>query len=76
MQAAFTDICTGNAGKSVIIVAHGGSLQVLIALALGVPLEAYWRMWVSNASVSELRIDEWGAILHLLNDVSHLKASA
>jgi broad specificity phosphatase PhoE len=53
-------------------VAHGGSLQVLVALALNLPLEHYWQLWISNASVSELRIDEWGAILHVLNDVSHL----
>jgi probable phosphoglycerate mutase len=72
VQAAYADICAENPDKTVIIVAHGGSLQVLITLALGLPLEAYWKMWVSNASVSELRIDEWGAILHLLNDVGHL----
>jgi len=70
--AAYTDICADNPGKTVIIVAHGGSLQVLLTLALQIPLETYWKLWVSNASVSELRIDEWGAILHLLNDVSHL----
>jgi len=72
VEAAFADICAENLGRPVIIVAHGGSLQVLLTLALKLPLEAYWRLWVSNASVSELRIDEWGAILHLLNDVSHL----
>jgi broad specificity phosphatase PhoE len=72
VEAAYTDICADNKGKSVIVVAHGGSLQVLLTIALQIPLEAYWKLWVSNASVSELRIDEWGAILHLLNDVSHL----
>jgi len=72
VQAAYADICAENPDKTVIIVAHGGSLQALITLALGLPLESYWKLWVSNASVSELRIDEWGAILHLLNDVSHL----
>jgi broad specificity phosphatase PhoE len=70
--AAYADICADNKGKSVIVVAHGGSLQVLLTLALQIPLEAYWKLWVSNASVSELRVDEWGAVLHLLNDVSHL----
>ena len=75
VQAAYTDICAENPNKTVIIVAHGGSLQVLIALALELPLEHYWQLWVSNASVTELRIDEWGAVLHLLNDVSHLKPS-
>lgn len=72
VQAAYTDICADNKGKTVIVVAHGGSLQVLLTIALQLPLETYWKLWVSNASVSELRIDEWGAILHLLNDVSHL----
>ena len=61
-------------GKNAIIVAHGGTLQVLIAVALGLPLSVYWKLWVTNASVSELRIDEWGAVLHLLNDISHLSA--
>jgi alpha-ribazole phosphatase/probable phosphoglycerate mutase len=75
VQAAYNDIMAENKDKSVIVVGHGGSLQVLIALALGLPLESYWKLWVSNASVSELRIDEWGAILQLLNDVSHLTAS-
>ena len=72
VQAAYSDICAEARDRAVIIVGHGGSLQVLITLALGLPLENYWQLWVSNASVSELRIDEWGAILHLLNDVSHL----
>jgi len=72
VRAAYADICADNQGKAAIVVAHGGSLQVLIALALDLPIEHYWKLWVSNASVSELRIDEWGVILHLLNDVSHL----
>ena len=55
-----------------IIAAHGGSLQVLILVALGLPLEAYWKMDVSNASLSELRVHDAGAVLHLLNDTSHL----
>jgi broad specificity phosphatase PhoE len=70
--AAYKDILRENDSKTVIIVAHGGSLQVLVALALQVPLESYWKFGVSNTSVSELRIDEWGAVLHLLNDISHL----
>lgn len=72
VQAAYSDILADNEGRTVIVVAHGGSLQVLVALALNVPLSHYWQLWVSNASVSELRIDEWGAVLHLLNDISHL----
>ncbi|HSR19789.1 MAG TPA: histidine phosphatase family protein [Anaerolineales bacterium] len=73
VQAAYADICEQNRGETAIIVAHGGSLQVLVVLALGLPLESYWKMWITNASVSELHIDESGAMLHLLNDTSHLK---
>ena len=69
----YNDILADNEGKTVIIVAHGGSLQVLVALALEVPLEHYWKFGVSNTSVSELRVDEWGAVLHLLNDIGHLR---
>ena len=75
VRRVYDEICLDNSGKTVIIVAHGGSLQVLLTLALQIPLEHYWQLWVSNASVSELRIDEWGAILHLLNGVSHLVPS-
>ena len=73
VQTVYDDILADNQGKTVIIVAHGGSLQVLVALALGVPLENYWKFGVTNTSVSELRIDEWGAVLHLLNDIGHLR---
>jgi broad specificity phosphatase PhoE len=73
VKAAYDDILDENEGKTIIVVAHGGSLQVLIALALDLPVEHYWQLWVTNASVSELRVDEWGAVLHLLNDVSHLR---
>ncbi len=73
VQTAYNDILADNEGRTVIIVAHGGSLQVLVALALEVPLEQYWKFGISNTSVSELRVDEWGAVLHLLNDVGHLR---
>ena len=73
VQAVYNDIVSDNQGKSVVIVAHGGSIQVLIALALEVPLKHYWKFAVTNTSVSELRIDEWGAVLHMLNDINHLR---
>jgi broad specificity phosphatase PhoE len=76
VQAAYDDILAAALGQTVIIVAHGGSLQVLVTLALKVPLEHYWKFGVTNTSVSELRIDEWGAVLHLLNDISHLAPGA
>ncbi len=72
VYAAYEDICKAHVDETVIIAAHGGSLQVMIVLALGLPLEAYWQVDASNASLSELRIHDRGAVLHLLNDTSHL----
>ena len=72
IQAAYDDICSAHPDQTAIIAAHGGSLQVLIVLALGLPLEAYWKVDVSNASLSELRVFDGAAALHLLNDTSHL----
>ena len=72
VEAAYRDICSAHPDETVIIAAHGGSLQVLIVLALGLPLEAYWKVDVSNASLSELRVYDGAAVLHLLNDTSHL----
>ena len=45
---------------------------VLIALALELPLAGYRKMWVSNASLSELRVHETGATLYLLNETAYL----
>jgi alpha-ribazole phosphatase len=72
VRAAYEDICEAHPDETVIIAAHGGSLQVLILVALELPLEAYWKMDVSNASLSELRVYDGAAVLHLLNDTSHL----
>lgn len=76
VQAAYGDICQAHPEQDVIVVAHGGTLQVLVVLALGLPLEDYRKLWLSNASVSELRIYETGAVLWLLNETGFLPRAA
>jgi alpha-ribazole phosphatase len=71
VQAACDEICDSHPDQTVVIAGHGGPLQVIIAHALGLPLDAYWKVDVSNASLSELRLHPAGAVLHLLNDTSH-----
>ena len=58
--------------KTVGVVAHGGSLQLLLCLALGLQSQSYWQFAVSPASLSELCVYEQGAILTRLNDTHHL----
>ena len=51
----------------VLLVAHGGSLQVLLCLALGIPVEQYWQLHLEPCSICELKIYTEGAILNRLN---------
>lgn len=58
--------------ETMLVVAHGGSLQVLICLLLELSTENWWKMRLTNASVSIVETYEMGASLALLNDVCHL----
>ena len=72
VRAAYTSIVAAGQDKTVGLVAHGGPLQLLLCLALGLPPQAYWQFAVSPASLSELCVYEKGAILTRLNDTHHL----
>lgn len=74
--AAYKDICAAHPDESVVVVAHGGTIQVLIIQALGFPLEDYRKLWLYNASVSELLVEADRAILLRLNDGGHLTGMA
>jgi len=54
-------------------VAHRGSLQVLLCLALGLSPLARWQFQLEPASLSELDLYPEGAILSRLNDTHHLR---
>jgi probable phosphoglycerate mutase len=72
VRAAYVDLLVAGQEKTVGLVAHGGPLQLLLCLALGLPPQAYWQFAVSPASLSELCVYEQGAILTRLNDTHHL----
>jgi probable phosphoglycerate mutase len=74
VSAAYIDILAASQDKTVGLVAHGGPLQLLLCLALGLPPQAYWQFAVSPASLSELCVYKQGAILTRLNDTHHLCA--
>ena len=58
---------------NVLVVAHGGPLQVLLCLALKLPAQNYWQFHFEPASLSQIGLYPQGAILNVLNDTSHLK---
>ncbi len=72
VEAAYKDICAAHPEQTIIVTGHGGSLQILIVAALGLPPGISRNLQLSNASLSELRLTDAGAVLFLLNDTSHL----
>lgn len=59
---------------NVLLVAHGGTLQVLLCQFLGLSPQAYWQFYLGPASLSDIRLYPQGAILNLFNDTCHLEA--
>jgi alpha-ribazole phosphatase len=71
--AALAEITAGHPDRTVLIVAHGGILRVLLCLALEISPTAYGRFRFGLASLSEVDIYETGATLNNLNDSTHLR---
>jgi alpha-ribazole phosphatase len=74
VRAALDDIARVHRGQTAVVVAHGGSLQVLLCLALGLVPKARWQFRLSAASLSELHLYDDGTVLTCLGDCSHLVA--
>jgi alpha-ribazole phosphatase len=68
-----SDLRVQHADQTLLIVAHGGSLQVLLCLALNLSPSMYWQFHLSPASLSEIVFYPAGAIINLLNDTCHLE---
>jgi alpha-ribazole phosphatase len=60
-------------GETLLIVAHGGPIRLIICNLLGVRLEHWVQIRVDHASLSIVETYPKTAILNLLNDTSHLK---
>ncbi len=62
--------------ETVLIAGHGGSLRATLPALLGLPLEALWRLFLDNCSLSIVdtypESEGVGAVLRLFNDTSHL----
>ncbi len=67
-------LLTAYAGKSILLVSHGGTIRALIASALGLGAVHFHSFQQSNCGLSRLRFrpDSQQARLDLLNDTAHL----
>ncbi len=59
-------------GETILVVAHAGVLRTLVCQLLGIDPQRRWQIRLDLASLSILETHQQGAILSLLNDVSHL----
>lgn len=61
-----------DAQETVLVVAHAGSLRMLICYLLDLPLPHWRQIRLDLASLSIIEVLSQGAVLTRLNDVSHL----
>jgi alpha-ribazole phosphatase len=73
VQSMLDELYARHHEQTVLIVAHGGVLQILLCCALRLNPTMYWQFHLSTASLSEIALFPDGAILNLLNDTSHLE---
>jgi len=76
VQSVYQEILSAHPDGTVLMVGHGGALQTLICLALGLPPERFWQLQLDNTGIADLRLYPEGAILNLLNDTCHLQRAA
>jgi broad specificity phosphatase PhoE len=57
-----------------LVVAHGGSLRVLVSCLAGLELDAWREMHIERASLSIVKLEGRTGRILLLNDVSHLSS--
>ena len=74
VQAVLDQLLRLHSGQTVLLVAHGGPLQILICLALGLPLQHYWQFRLANASLSEIAFYPAGGSMQRFNDTWHLES--
>jgi alpha-ribazole phosphatase len=73
IQAMLDEVVAAHPRERVLLVAHGGTLMVLLCLLLAHPIANYWQFRLEKASLSEVWVYPEGAILMLLNDQHHLE---
>lgn len=66
------DLLSEQAGKSILLVTHGGTGRALIHTALGMGEGYFHGSQQSNCAISRIRFTEERAQLELLNDTAHL----
>ena len=66
------ELLTHHPDDTVALVSHGGTFQILLLVALDIPLRNGWYFYMYNGALSELIFHDNRAALVYLNDTHHL----
>jgi broad specificity phosphatase PhoE len=72
VRMAWACLVAVHAAHTVVLVSHGGPLRLLLCTTLGLSPQAHWRFRLDPGSLSELHLDEQGAVLTRLNYIPPL----
>ena len=72
VRAAWACLVAVHDAHTVVLVSHGGPLRLLLCATLGLSPQAHWRFMLEPGSLSELHLDEQGAVLTRLNYIPPL----
>jgi probable phosphomutase (TIGR03848 family) len=70
--AALEQILQEHPEGNIALVSHADPIRVAVAHYIGLPLDLVGRLWVSPASVTTMRFDEWGPRLTHLSHTGSL----
>jgi probable phosphoglycerate mutase len=72
VTSALTDYANTHAGKSILVVTHGGVLAALFRWLSGLPIASPHKIEIPNAAFNELLHDHNGWKIKVWGDVAHL----
>ncbi len=72
VRVVLDQVASRHPNETVLITAHGGVLQVLLCLVLGLEPRGRWQFRLDNTSLSEVLLYGEGGVLTKLNDTVHL----
>jgi probable phosphomutase (TIGR03848 family) len=72
MVSALEEILHKHPEGNIAVVTHADPIRVAVAHYIGLPLDLIGRLWVSPASVTTIRFDEWGPRLTHLSHTGSL----
>ncbi|MBN1876107.1 MAG: alpha-ribazole phosphatase [Anaerolineae bacterium] len=72
VQGVLDDVLRKHPGQTVLLVAHGGSLKMLLCLLLQKSPREFWQFQMGNTALSIVQYRELGPVIYALNDTHHL----